>query len=436
MDIPSLPDATSAPLDAQFVFSDNAWSHYRIDQSDLIAASLTYKGTYDASTNPPVPPSVWLNNGDFYVVANVSSTPPYNQVGGVDVFPWTILIRNASTNSWDYSVVPTTPFASQTESNLWVVTNKAISPETNNPNNRAEVLPSDLQTSYIEYWNSVGWEINKMALNDLKSNIVENTLFVSKSWDDTLWLRWRFDRQFLTPQVACNNAQDGDTIIIYPWVYDNASLFVLWGLSNVNVYCYDGVIFRNDSATAIFNDTSPSRLTIRWWLDIYYTNAQTNWILCWKIWAEIDMEIKGINAALCDRAIYMFDNCIVRSKVERNVIWWKRSIFMDSDNCTLETKWGLYQSVDWWPAIVTTWLSHKLDLRDSAFDESTNMNKCIQIEDVTSDVTIRNCIVSSSSESIECTNWPLTIKIFWDVTMTVPSTSCIFTKPVTIDPTV
>ena len=102
----------------------------------------------------------------------------------------------------------------------------------------------------------------------------------------------------------------------------------------------------------------------------------------------------------------------------------------------LITTWWEYKSIYWWQAIYTVNWPVSIKVKNSKFREDTSSVTCIEIEDQTSLVEIRDCIISCNASCIECISWAFQVNVFWDVTMTVSSSNAIFTKPVTIDPTV
>ncbi len=93
------------------------------------------------------------------------------------------------------------------------------------------------------------------VIQELNSSVglstpVLNTLFVSKSGNDTTGTSGRWDKPFLTIGAAQTAATSGQTIIIYPGTYSESNL----GKSNINYHFINGAIFSCTSSIG-FNDS-------------------------------------------------------------------------------------------------------------------------------------------------------------------------------------
>lgn len=91
--------------------------------------------------------------------------------------------------------------------------------------------------------------------NNLEVN-VGNTLFVSKTGDDTTAKRESFLYQYLTIAAAKTAAQAGDTIIIYPGTYAEGNL----QKDGVNYYMYNGVIINCPAGIPFLNITTETMI--------------------------------------------------------------------------------------------------------------------------------------------------------------------------------
>jgi hypothetical protein len=65
----------------------------------------------------------------------------------------------------------------------------------------------------------------------------ENTLFVSKSGNDSTAQRGLSNKPFLTITAARDAAQEGDLIVVYPGTYNDSNLI----RNNLTYFCYEGV---------------------------------------------------------------------------------------------------------------------------------------------------------------------------------------------------
>lgn len=159
-------------------------------------------------------------------------------------FPWSSLVTTPEVYRW------TTPPATPLIGWLWVDTSNALNVQKQRDGTaRVEVKP-------LQY---------------------DNTLFVDLGYgNNTTWLRERADRPFLTVAAAYAASQDGDRIVLRPWVYNIWNISILW---NLNVYCEPWVVINTGRFNVIqqdlkFNfiwyaDILCSDLFVLWWVDFY-----------------------------------------------------------------------------------------------------------------------------------------------------------------------